>query len=97
MMETYRKEDIRRGDIYYSRLLGIDSIDEYIAMAGRCGPVSLLLMMKMSTPRTPPSGMMSPHGGTSIQRSAKTFSIPWLAMRQADISAICTLCMRPVS
>ena len=30
MMETYRKEDIRRGDIYYSRLLGIDSIDEYI-------------------------------------------------------------------
>lgn len=50
------------------------------AMAGRCGPVSLLLMMKMSTPRTPPSGMMSPHGDTSIQRSAKTFSIPWPAM-----------------
>ena len=34
MMETYRKEDIRRGDIYYSRLLGIDSIDEYIRYGG---------------------------------------------------------------
>ena len=67
------------------------------AMAGRCGPVSLPLTMKMSTPRTPPSGTMSPHGDTSIQRSAKTFSIPWPAMRQADISATCTLCMRPVS
>ena len=80
----------------YSRLLGIDNVDEYIRYGGtlRAGEP---LTMKMSTPRTPPSGTMSPHGDTSIQRSAKTFSIPWPAMRQAGISATCTLCMRPVS
>ena len=97
MMETYRKGTSAGVISTTAACWGSTALMNISATEERYGPVSSPLMMKMSTPRTPLSGMMSPHGGTSIQRSAKTFSIPWLAMRQADISAICTLCMRPVS
>lgn len=81
----------------YSRLLGIDSIDEYIRYGGtlRAGELAFDdedVNAQDASFRDDESTRR--YIDTAI---CKTFSIPWPAMRQADISATCTLCMRPVS
>ena len=77
----------------YSRLLGIDSIDEYIRYGGtlRAGE----LAFDDEDVNAQDAGMMSPPEDTSTQRSAATFSIPLPAMKQADTSGTCILCMKP--
>ena len=60
----------------HSRLLGIDSIDEYIAMAAHFVQENWILMIKTLFQRMLRSVMTNPHGVISIPQSVKISSTP---------------------
>ena len=134
MMETYRKEDIRRGDIYYADLRPVVGSEQggirpvvilqnnvgnrhsptviAAAITSRKGKHKLPTHVNLDAPvpglyrdsiilleqlRTIDKSRLRDKLGSLGEDQMCKLDHPWPAMRQADISATCTLCMRPVS
>ena len=67
----------------YSRLLGIDSIDEYIRYGGTLRAGELAFDDEDVNAQDASSGMTSPPEDTSTRQSARTSSTPWPATSRA--------------
>lgn len=78
----------------YSRLLGIDSIDEYIRYGGMLQPGELAFEDEDAAADDSSFRVTSPPGGILTQPLRKTSSIRWRALDMAIISGICAVSMK---